>query len=154
LVRAAKYGTDTDPTSAATELLAGRLALVIGHSAAFHKATDVVAVPSAHRLTPDLTRELARRENLSMAIRLRAPNGESDGFKVDGDANGKTVVLIDDVYRTGRTFDDAAAALKGAGADCVLGLVATCTFTASRESCGLDEVDRGADHWNLSPGAR
>ncbi|MBI4897078.1 MAG: hypothetical protein HY827_01765 [Actinobacteria bacterium] len=61
----------------------------------------------------------------------RAEMDLSHQFVVDGEVAGKVVILIDDVYMTGRTMKNAAAALSDSGARLVLGLVAARTMKAS-----------------------
>jgi hypothetical protein len=142
LVRAAKYqiGTDRDLTSAlAAKLLGHRLRLVCEHAPAFTAATALASVPSRHQLSDELRKEIAIPP--VQVVTLTPPGSGRVSFWPFQDVRGKTVILVDDVYRTGRTFDSAAASLYAAGAKQVLGLVATCTFTATRERCDLDEVD-------------
>lgn len=49
-------------------------------------------------------------------------------------------ILVDDVYRTGKTWKRAAAVLETGRAAEVLGLAATCTVSADTTACADDEV--------------
>jgi phosphoribosylpyrophosphate synthetase len=71
----------------------------------------------------------------------RAGSAGVQNFTVQADLTGASVVLVDDVYRTGRTFQAAVSSLRRANAEAILGLTATCAFTAVNARCQLDEVD-------------
>jgi predicted amidophosphoribosyltransferase len=45
----------------------------------------------------------------------------------DADVRGKTVLLVDDIYQSGFTLNEVGRVLFEAGAESVLGLVATKT---------------------------
>jgi ATP-dependent DNA helicase RecQ len=49
-------------------------------------------------------------------------------FAVEGEPDGKSVLLIDDIYEGGYSMNEAARVLFGAGAAAVLGLAATKTW--------------------------
>jgi hypothetical protein len=56
---------------------------------------------------------------------------------------GKTVILVDDVYRSGRMLQTAAAFLESAGAREILGLTVTCTVSAADAPCSRDIEPEG-----------
>ena len=63
-------------------------------------------------------REEARRRNVKGTFKVRRPDA----------VRGRTVLLLDDVLTTGATLSEAAAALKRAGARCVLAVTLARSF--------------------------
>lgn len=92
----------------------GRLAGIPVHEAALARCRETA---SQTRLTPD-----ARRANLAGA------------FRAGAGVRGRRLVLVDDVFTTGATLAEAAAALRDAGAR----TVAAVTFARARRP--LDDL--------------
>ncbi len=107
----------------------------------------VVSVPGhqsvnssyGERLAEGVARELGRPLVKIRALSDSRPAAKSAAraeldlsheFEVAGDVVGKVVILVDDVYMTGRTMNNAAAALADSGARAVLGLVGARTMKA------------------------
>ena len=68
-------------------------------------------------------RRNGRKQSLQYTARERAANVKGVFYLLDGvEVNGKTIILIDDVYTTGATLRECARTLRRAGAKCVLGL--------------------------------
>jgi Phosphoribosyl transferase domain len=142
----AKYGRPRGlppaKQAAAKKELADRLAaLVVAHPDYSKKDARIVAVPG--RYSVELAEQIAKQTNQQRVTMPAARVGNSEGLtqlKVTKCAaiEGKRVILVDDVYRSGRTLQAAAAALLKAGALEVLGLVATCTISPAEPPCGAD----------------
>lgn len=128
-----------------------KMADVIIRHPTFRRAELVVAVPGAnpdkaYDLPAFLCRELSQCLNISMPQDVVRKTRESKPMKdfrtiqekidnVEGvfQANpqlvhGKTVLLVDDIYQTGFSINEVGRALQTAGAQLVLGLVATKTM--------------------------
>ncbi|TET33055.1 MAG: ComF family protein [Planctomycetota bacterium] len=61
------------------------------------------------------------------SIRAKIENVRG-AFRVEGDVEGSSVLLIDDIYHGGHSLNEAAKTLFAGGADPVFGLVATKTW--------------------------
>lgn len=138
-VVAAKYHNPGDGTADEVPL-AERLAAIVDDHPAYAGASQVAAVPGSHHdFSGDLGKDVAKRTSKAFVL-LEARTGSSkadprftvvDPVRVEN----STVVLVDDVYRQGRTLQAAAAALLDEGAKEVLGLAATCTISAAAAPC-------------------
>lgn len=144
LVHRAKYRSD----DAAFDSLVASLSAVIRAHPWYGKHGDlVVSVPGhaegfrfgerlaesvADSVGRPLVKIVARSETRTEAKSAsRAELDLSHEFSITEDVSGKVVILIDDVYMTGRTLKNAAAVLSDSGARAVLGLVAARTMKAS-----------------------
>lgn len=81
------------------------------------------ASAAGHRLIVDRllrVRHTAPQQTLALNERRRNIRG---AFAVEGDLSGQSVVVVDDVMTTGSTLDEAARALKRAGASNVHNLI-------------------------------
>ena len=84
-----------------------------------HLSNPIVASPDVGGVAR--ARSLAKQLNLDLAIidKRREKANESEVMNVIGDANGKDVILIDDIVDTAGTLIKAAAAFKERGATSV-----------------------------------
>ena len=63
------------------------------------------------------------KQSLQISAKVRAENVKGAYRVLDARAvNGKTVVLVDDVFTTGATLRECAHTLRRAGAACVIGI--------------------------------
>ncbi|MFJ8817697.1 ComF family protein [Amycolatopsis thermoflava] len=148
LVRAVKYAESTDAQRHQAErVLCKRLSRIVREHLWFDKATKMVPVPghsseevaASVRIGTAVARETGREivEAKSRTPSRPPAKGMSHAersslrwnFTVDEDLEGQTVLLIDDVYQTGRTMEGVAAAAKHNGAKTVLGLAALRTLS-------------------------
>jgi hypothetical protein len=145
-VVAAKYH---NPGGTADEVTLGeRLAAIVEDHPAYAGASQVAAVPGSHHdFSGDLGKDVAKRTNKAFVLlEARAGSSKADPrFTVVDPARleNTTIVLVDDVYRQGRTLQAAAAALLDEGADEVLGLTATCTISGAAAPCLHDSHTEG-----------
>lgn len=116
-----------------------RLAQVVDAHPAYSGASFIAAVPGRrHTFSNELGEQvcnLVRKE----LVRL---SWEGDRVVVDDPSRltDETIIVIDDVYRTGRTLRAAAAALRSVRPDAVvIGLTLICTASAVCDRCGCDE---------------
>lgn len=132
----------------ALRALATRLAIIVKCNPAYDHASAIAIVPGS-------TRDFSKRLGEQVAeltgkpgILLRWSPEIIDGYttsevggialEVPSPVSGRVIVL-DDVYRTGRTLNAAARALREAGAQQVLGLTATCTISPAVDAqCDYD----------------
>ncbi|WP_395110161.1 phosphoribosyltransferase [Actinomadura sp. SCN-SB] len=138
----AKYGPQrsrsaVEPT-AAHESLADRLATVVELHPEYQKADAMAAVPGSYSVR--LANAVANRTNKSLVkmIEIQADRpGDPPQLTVEepSTAEGKRIILIDDVYRSGAKLRAASTALRNARARQILGLTATCTISASEPPC-------------------
>ena len=114
--------------------IAGELASIIASHPAYRKAKLIVVVPGGkHDCSVRLGTEVADLTGKTCVTLAR--RNECDRppkyLLLQPDLVGdREIILVDDVYRTGDTFRDAAQVLREAGARQVLGLTVTCTVSA------------------------
>ena len=82
-------------------------------------------------MTPALTRRRETVHQYDLSPQERKMNLE-DCFAVTQNVTGKTVIVVDDIFTTGATMEEAAQTLKNAGAVEVYGLA----FCGSIENYG------------------
>jgi hypothetical protein len=157
-VIAAKYGRGSDRSErnrsdqlqSVTGDLATRLAAVIERLPAYRGAAAVAGVPGReHDFSDRLAEAVAAKSHKPFVTMARPVEPASDSNETprftaedrDVERVKETVILVDDVYRSGQTLQAAAAALLSAGAREVLGLSATCTISAAVPPCGHDSCD-------------
>jgi hypothetical protein len=103
------------------------LATVPGHNAAVVSAGERVAAGVAKRTGQELIKTVARTK-----VRPEAKAGEafdlSGEFKMDEQASLRGVLIVDDLYRSGKTMSAVAAAAKRAGALSVHGIAGVRTM--------------------------
>jgi Phosphoribosyl transferase domain len=138
-VREAKYRDPGDRLSNRASL-AEQLATIIDIHPLYRGAFAVAAVPGRrHDFSTRLGNDLAKRTGKPfVTLQARADSSQHEPqFIVDtSSVQNKVVIVVDDVYRTGRTLQAAVTALRHARATEVLGLTATCTITAAVPPCG------------------
>jgi hypothetical protein len=126
----AKY----EHSAAAISSIAGEMASIIAAHPAYQKAELVVVVPGRkHDCSVRLGTEVADLTGKACVTLARQNEGDGppDYLLLQPDlVRDREIILVDDVYRTGDTFRDAAQVLRGAGARHVLGLTVTCTVSA------------------------
>ena len=76
-----------------------------------------------------LRRRAGSRPQYGLDKKARKDN-VAESFQVSGNVQGKTVLLVDDIFTTGATMEEAARLLKKAGAQVVWGLA----FSGGRET--------------------
>ncbi|HEX7214061.1 MAG TPA: phosphoribosyltransferase [Methylomirabilota bacterium] len=147
-VRKAKY-TDPDDRGRNRVRLVEQLATIVDTHPLYRGAFAVAAVPGRrHDFSTKLGNDLARRTGKPfITLNARADSSQHEPrFVVDtSSVQGKMVIVVDDVYRTGRTLQAAVTALRHAGATDVLGLTATCTTSAAVSPCGHHRDDAPAE---------
>lgn len=140
-----KYAKDPRQADAGLEQLANSLQLFI-HTVESYSSADAIAVipGTEHPYSDDLGMKLSEKTGRPL-VTLLLEKGTRN-FAVDREiSKDRTFILIDDVYRTGRTFRDAASCLFAGGAKQVLGLAATCTISRIDLPCHhgrLADTDR------------
>ena len=88
-----------------------------------HHIARAFASAAGHRLIVDRllrVRHAAPQQTLALKERRRNIRG---AFAVEGSLSGQSVIIVDDVMTTGSTLDEAARALKRAGASHVHNLI-------------------------------
>lgn len=142
-----KYGEDRPSRASAAGLkqFSSNLEVLIRNSRSFSTANAIAVVPGTeHQYSNELGNMLSRDAGLPL-VSLRRTG--ANAFAVEGECEGRSLILVDDVYRSGRTLRDAASCLFNAGAREVLGLAVTCTVSGTELPCH----DQGAaGHTNLS----
>jgi Phosphoribosyl transferase domain len=144
-VIAAKYKGADDPTDDGSRLTE-QLATVIETHPLYRSAFTIAAVPgSRHDFSSALGKALSRTVGKEFALlRARDDSSKHDPrFVVDDSSTvkGKSVIVVDDVYRSGVTLQAAATALRDAEALEVLGLAATSTISAGSFPCCHDAFE-------------
>jgi hypothetical protein len=133
-------------------ILANNLAMVVKLNPAYLRASAIAIVPGSSRdFSNRLGAQVASLTGIRSVLLRRLPEVSESShargsaemhFYVPSPVEG-CVIVLDDVYRTGRTLDMAATALKEAGAQQVLGLTATCTISPIVDNlCGHDMLIR------------
>lgn len=145
-----KYGDAGAPRQRVITRLVDQLGLIAKVHPYYASAGCVAGVPGrSHDFSEQLAAAVAKNVKKPRVSLTRLGAGEAgpatQRFTTD-DASvaGATVVLVDDVYRSGRTLQAAASALRAAGANDVLGLTATCTISATAPPCS--HTDDHGDH--------
>lgn len=129
-----------DAAARKLEELAKRLARVVSEHAAYREAVAVLAVPGGrHTFSVDLARAMAAH----LAHKEFIEPGTLDLHR--SDLANRSVILVDDVYRTGETWRDHAVRLAPLHCRRILGLTATCTLIDSFTSCRDEEPERSGD---------
>lgn len=135
LVHRGKYRGQDD----AGRQLADRLAEVITKHPAFRDADHIIAAPGTeHRFGERLARGVAKRVDMPACAAVcdaedhrPAKAGHASAalepYHLPISVDDEVVIIVDDVFRTGRTMRGIAAAAWAAGAREVLGLVAART---------------------------
>lgn len=125
--------------------LAAELSDVIRRHPTYNAADAIVLVPGStprrfgERLASAVSKNTGKpllRTKAVHAERLEAKNAEIAGsadlaskFTIEGgDVEGRSVVIVDDVYKTGRTMRAVAKVARAAGATEVYGLVGARTM--------------------------
>jgi hypothetical protein len=136
----------------ATDQLAQLMVSFVQKHPTYRRSEVIVAAPPSRPDKPfDLPKELVKRiftaydtmlDGSGWIRKVRATRPMKDCLTIpdkinnvrnafamteDADINGKTVLLIDDIYESGFTMNEVGRVLFEAGADSVLGLVATKT---------------------------
>jgi hypothetical protein len=136
-----KYAEASNQPNAGLEQLASRLQLLIQSVRPYATADSIAVIPGTeHQYSDHLGKKLSERSHLTPVL-LSLEKGTRH-FAVDRKiGEGRTFILIDDVYRTGRTFRDAASCLFAAGAEEILGLAVTCTISRTDLPCRHSDLD-------------
>ena len=151
LVISGKYGRKEPQDRVgpdAVNVLANKLAMVVKLNPAYSGASAIAIVPGSSRdFSNRLGAQVAKLTGVRSVLLQRSPkeSGNSNAseatqmlFNAPSPVKG-CVIVLDDVYRTGKTLDLAATALKESGAQQVLGLTATCTISPIVDNlCGHD----------------
>jgi hypothetical protein len=108
---------------------ATRILPVPGHDPRVSAASASVRMGHTLRrnLALGLTRVGTRSDEYRRSAKEMTPEERAslaDGYAIDEDLSGCTVLIVDDVYHTGHTMAGVARAARGAGATTVLGVVA------------------------------
>jgi phosphoribosylpyrophosphate synthetase len=143
LIYRGKYWNDVNAQKAAGRDLSDRLADVVRRHRLLAHADVVVSVPGTQHLFGErLAKSVAARSNKPLVRSLRkgpahapAKQGHADdqleAYSIDASVNGKAVIIVDDVYRSGITMRSVASAARTAGATAVYGLVGARTMRKS-----------------------
>lgn len=125
----AKYQRDAADISS----IAGELASIVAGHPAYRKA-EMIAVVSGrkHECSIRLGTEVAELAGKAcVTLARRNESGVPEFMLTEPElVKDRAIILVDDVYRTGGTFRDAAQVLREAGARQVFGLTVTCTVSA------------------------
>jgi hypoxanthine-guanine phosphoribosyltransferase len=141
-VVAAKYSKGLDAQNCRARLTE-QLAAVIDAHPLYRSASFIVAVPGRrHNFSSELGKDVSGKVNKEFAsLRARSDFSKDEPrYDVDDSTRikGKSVIVLDDVYRSGVTLQAAASALRDAQAKEVLGLTATCTISGTAPPCVHD----------------
>jgi len=153
LVKSGKYKGSIP----AVDTIAERLAVVIRRHPLYASAVAIAAVPGRkHNFSDQLGYKVAKltcKHLLAMtAVQEGGPDGRRQFNVLAPMATRGRVILVDDVYRTGRTLRAAAQALSVAGASDVLGLTATCTIRPTAPPCQDHSTTRTSPSPRGGPG--
>lgn len=119
----------------ANSRLKGQIDCVIGipptHKRDFQPVYAISAATASKVGVPDLS-ETVKKTKVTKALKDVFDVSErrkelSGAFEVVGDVKGKSVLLVDDLFRSGETAAEVSRALKTAGAKCIHLLTATKT---------------------------
>jgi hypothetical protein len=148
LRRAKPYGPGDGDTRAADELVA-RLAAFIAAHPTYLRADSIVPVPPSNPakrydlpryLAQALCERLGKVDGSGWAKKTRATRQQKDvhtfqekvenvdgAFEVSRDVDGRTVIVLDDLYQSGATINEVGRMVRAQGARLVLGLAVTKT---------------------------
>ncbi|MFI5959005.1 phosphoribosyltransferase [Cryptosporangium sp. NPDC051539] len=130
-----KYVTNRRPNPPGIRELVAKMTTVVRHVDAYKTAEAVVAVPGTeHSYSDELGAMLGRAVGKPL-IPLSRSTGSLTLDVDPSSVSGRRIILVDDVFRTGRTFRDAASILFIAGAQEIVGLAATCTISKVEVPC-------------------
>ncbi|MBI2692592.1 MAG: hypothetical protein HYX29_11690 [Solirubrobacterales bacterium] len=105
---------------------------VPGHRSAQVSFSEVLAAAVAERTQLPLVKVSGQSAERPQAKSEERANLDlSHEFVVEGDISGKVVIVVDDVYMSGKTMKNIAAVLSDSGARAVIGLVGARTLKAS-----------------------
>lgn len=140
LVNRKYWKTDPRAVAQALDMLAGEFGRVIDAHPWYKAADVVVSIPgSEHTFGEQLAAKVTTncRKPLVRSQRLVPGQGPAKAghaspdlqtFALDGPVDGKTVVIVDDVYKSGITMCSVAAAASALGATRVPGLLGARTM--------------------------
>jgi hypothetical protein len=136
-----KYAEDSGKQSSGLAQLAGQLLLIVRNVRSYTESDSIAVIPGTeHKYSDQLGARLSRVARLN-SVGLSQVT-DTRRYVVDWkDCDGRRIILVDDVYRTGRTFRDAASCLFEAGAKEVVGLTATCTISRTDLPCSHGALD-------------
>jgi pyrimidine operon attenuation protein/uracil phosphoribosyltransferase len=117
---------DKHPLYASAEVVVS----VPGHDASVVGFGEKLAMKVAAKSGKILTKTDARSSNRPPAKNLNSGQAQdlTNEFSLSEDVAGRTIIIVDDVYRSGTTMRAVASAARRAGADQVLGLVGARTM--------------------------
>lgn len=169
LVRSTKsYGWDSGDPDRASELVDRAVEWVSRHPS-YRRASAVAPIPPTNlQKRHDLPALVAKGISDALAMgmcEIRSTNvveqkslandehTESDAeltgaYTVARDLTDQNVVLVDDLYRSGRTMSEGVRALRAAGAKTVLSLA------MSKTSIGVDGLYAYANNWEDEPSSQ
>lgn len=131
-----KYADPPIGVDGGLEAIAQKLSLIILHNERYSSADAIAAIPGTeHRYSEHLGNRLSQITHKPL-VAMSAVKDPERHFVVDDGLTGlPSVILVDDVFRTGRTFRDGESCLVAAGTKQVLGLVATSTISSTEAPC-------------------
>lgn len=86
-----------------------------------HPNTVVASALSHHTGVPigNVLRRNRRTKYQTQLVRTTRTSNVEGAFRIEGDVDGQTILLVDDILTTGATANECAKALKAHGAACV-----------------------------------
>ncbi len=109
-------------------------------------APDEGGVRMREELQLNLSKEVVAGQASAIQLRSRDKVDSKDLRELIGDVEGKAVVILDDMIRTGSTMFNAATAAKQAGATKVIGIATHFFgFSSSKATFGQRLVDSSVD---------
>jgi predicted amidophosphoribosyltransferase len=137
LISAAKYKGDLAASKkliSIVDTVISRPFILRDGRAGLQKVTAVVAVPSLpaklisvpHRISAGIAKQLEVDEVSNLVCKVRPTDKAKFGsaldpsaYEVDGDLSGHTVLIVDDVFKSGNTLESLAIQLRAANADVI-----------------------------------